>query len=133
MPGVKELLRQSVRFGLVGGVNTSIGLAAIYTLMFFLGAGTVLANVIGYAVGFTVSFTLNRKWTFSSAQPVAHVLPKYFLMAVFSYLLNLGVVVSATHFLVNPYLAQLLGVGVCTVCMFLGCRWFVFAPSPLLG
>jgi putative flippase GtrA len=123
------LLRQSIRFAAVGLANTAIGLAAIYAVMFFFQTGPAIANAIGYAIGLAVSFSLNRVWTFNSDRPVGHVLPKFLLVAALSYLLNLGAVVAAaSHFSVNPYLAQLLGVGIYTVCVFFGCRWFVFAP-----
>lgn len=123
------VIRQAVRFASVGIVNTAIGLAAIYALMFFFRTGPAIANAIGYAIGLLVSFTLNRVWTFSSTRPVAQVLPKYLLVATLCYALNLAAVVVATsHFSINPYLAQLIGVGTYTVCMFLGCRWFVFTP-----
>ena len=123
------LLRQSIRFATVGLANTAIGLAAIYAVMFFFQTGPAIANAIGYAIGLAVSFSLNRVWTFNSDRPVGHVLPKYLLVAGLSYLLNLGAVIAATsHFSVNPYLAQLLGVGIYTVCVFFGRRWFVFAP-----
>jgi len=127
-----ELIRQSIRFGAVGLVNTAIGLITIYSLMFFWGIGPGIANVIGYAIGLAVSFALNRVWTFSSNRPVAHVLPKYLLTAAISYLLNLGAVLSAVSlYSSNPYLAQLFGIGIYTFCMFFGCRWIVFAPTPL--
>jgi len=125
------LLRQSIRFATVGLANTAIGLAAIYAVMFFFQTGPAIANAIGYAIGLAVSFSLNRVWTFNSDRPVGHVLPKYLLVAALSYLLNLGAVIAATsHFSVNPYLAQLLSVGIYTVCVFFGCRWFVFARLP---
>jgi putative flippase GtrA len=123
-----ELLRQSIRFATVGLANTAIGLAAIYAVMFFFQTGPAIANAIGYAIGLAVSFSLNRVWTFNSDRPVGHVLPKFLLVAALSYLLNLGAVVAAASHSVNPYLAQLLGVGIYTVCVFFGCRWFVFAP-----
>lgn len=123
------LVRQSLRFGAVGVVNTVIGLTAIYALMFFFGVGPAIANAVGYAFGLAVSFALNRAWTFNSSQPVGHVLPKYLLAASTCYLLNLGVVILCTTYLsANPYLAQLAGVGTYTACMFLSCRWYVFTP-----
>lgn len=126
-----ELIGQSLRFAAVGFVNTTIGLASIYALMFFLGAPPVPANAAGYAIGLSLGFALNRVWTFRSDRPVAHVLPRYFLWVAVCYALNLGAVVAGTsHLAANPYLAQLLGVATYTVCMFLGCRWFVFAPRP---
>lgn len=122
-----DLLRQSVRFGLVGLVNTVIGLAAIYALMYFVGVGPALANALGYAIGLAVGFALNRSWTFKSKQSAVHLLPRYLNVAAASYLLNLCVVMAATsQFAVNAYLAQLMGIGIYTISMFLGCRRFVF-------
>jgi putative flippase GtrA len=54
------LVRQSLRFGAVGVVNTAIGLTAIYALMFFFGVGPILANAVGYAIGLVISFAPNR-------------------------------------------------------------------------
>ena len=126
------LLRQSLRFGAVGLVNTAIGLASIYAVMFFFQTGPAIANAVGYAIGLAISFSLNRVWTFDSKRPIAHVLPKYLLVATICYLLNLCAVLTAVSYsAVNPYIAQLLGVGTYTVCMFFGCRWFVFAPRHL--
>lgn len=124
------LIRQAQRFAAVGLINTAIGLAAIYAVMFFFQSGAAIANAIGYVFGLAVSFLLNRTWTFNGNRPVAHVLPKYLLVVAIAYLLNLGVVlVAISYFFANPYFAQLLGVGIYTVCMFFGCRCFVFVPS----
>lgn len=127
------ILYQSLRFALVGFINTSVGLAVIFGLMFFANVSPAVANVLGYVIGLLISFLLNRIWTFNSSHSIVEVLPKYVLMAVVSYFLNLGIVVGVVHlFGVNPYLAQLLGIIFYTVCMFFGCRWFVFAPQRTL-
>lgn len=124
------LLRQSIRFILVGIVNTATGLSVIYAAMYFFKANPVVANVIGYSIGICVSFALNRVWTFNSRRPIAHVLPIYLLVVGICYLLNLGTVVGAMSCLsINRYVAPLLGMCVYTGCMFLGCRWFVFPPQ----
>lgn len=121
------LLRQSIRFGAVGLVNTAIGLSAIYAVMFFFRTGPAIANAIGYAIGLAASFALNRVWTFSDKRPSSHLLPKFLLVVVVSYLLNLSAVLAATsQFSANPYLAQVLGMGIYTLCMFFGCGRFVF-------
>ncbi len=121
------LINQSIRFGMVGLINTAFGLLAIYAILFFLDADPVVANAIGYAIGFVVSFTLNRGWTFSDKRPVMKVFPHYLIVAGGAYLCNLGaVVISARHLGANPYQVQLFGVGIYTTIMFLGCRWFVF-------
>ena len=124
---MSTLIRQSLRFGTVGLVNTTIGLMAIYSIIFFFGANPALANAVGYAIGLAVSFALNRFWTFGDTRSIAKILPSYLLVAAISYLLNLSVVLLGTyHFSVGPYLVQIFGVGMYTVGMFLGCRWFVF-------
>lgn len=129
--GMSGLIRQSLRFGAVGLVNTAIGLLAIYAVIFFFNTGPAAANAVGYAIGLAVSFALNRIWTFGDGRAVGKVLPRYLLAAAISYLLNLSVVLLCTHYFgVGPYLVQLFGIGIYTVTMFLGCRWFVFqAPT----
>jgi putative flippase GtrA len=125
---MRDLLGQTLRFAAVGVVNTMIGLAAIYALMYFWRCGPVAANFCGYLIGLAVSFSLNRLWTFKSAGAVADDLPKYLLVAGASYLANVGIVSAAVAGpIVNPYLAQLIGVSVYTLLFFLGCRLFVFA------
>jgi len=121
------LLRESARFTAVGMANTAVGLAVVFAVMYLLEAGPIVANAVGYAVGWGVSFLLHRSWTFGSALPIAAGLPKYLMVVLVSYLLNLGTVLwAASSPLVNPYVAQVLGMGVYTVAAFAGCRWFVF-------
>jgi putative flippase GtrA len=127
---MKDFLKQLLRFGLVGVVNTLIGLLIIYAIMFLFGAGLAIANFIGYTFGFVVSFILNRIWTFQDRQSIRQVLPRYLLVACASYLLNLAVVLLVdSKFNFNGYLIQLLGIMTYTVCMFLGCRYLVFSVS----
>lgn len=130
---MKRLLQHSIRFGAVGLVNTAIGLGTIYALMLFFRADPAFANAVGYSVGLTVSFVLNRGWTFQDTRPTSRVLPRFLLIVAGAYLVNLGAVLAATlHFSANPYLAQVLGVAVYTICMFLGCRVVFSAPRRAL-
>ncbi len=124
---MSEMLLQSARFAAVGVINTIIGLGCIYAFLFFFGVGPIVANATGFSVGLAISFILNRLWTFSSNIPVAELIPKYLLVTIIAYTLNLGMVVLASVFFsANPYLAQIPGICIYTVFMFLGCRLFVF-------
>jgi putative flippase GtrA len=124
---MSSLIRQSTRFAIVGLLNTAIGLAAIYAVMYFFRTGPAFANAVGYAIGLVISFSLNRTWTFQNDRPVTWVLPRYLLVTTLSYLLNLGAVLWVIFQSgANPYLAQLIGVCIYTVCVFIGCRCFVF-------
>ena len=123
------IVGQILRFGAVGLVNTAIGLLAIYALMYFWGIDPAVANGVGYAIGLTVSFALNRIWTFNDKRSIQAVLPLYLTVAVLCYLSNLTVVlIGVKYFTMDPYLVQFFGISVYTTMMFLGCKWLVFRP-----
>ena len=126
--GVSVLIRQAIRFVLVGVVNTTIGILAIYSVLYLFKTTPVIANAIGFSIGFVVSFVLNRHWTFVDTTSIAKTLPRYLIMTMVSYTLNLLVVViGIRNFGIGPYLIQLFGVSVYSVSMFLGFKWFVFS------
>lgn len=127
----RALVHQVARFGIVGVLNTLVGLSCIYLVIYLLNADAGLANALGYAIGLAVSFLLNRIWTFNNNQRVASVLPRYLLVAAVSYLLNLAaVLIGNRYFGINPYAVQLLGMAIYTPTMFIGCRLFVFNSTP---
>jgi len=124
---IRELIRQGLRFALVGLVNTAVGLISIYAILYFTKAGPYIANGIGYAIGFSVSFLLNRSWTFEHKGPTKHVLPRYFLVVALAYLCNFVVVYYVIHYLGwNGYLAQPAGISIYSSFTFIGCKLFVF-------
>ena len=58
-------LGQAVRFAAVGAVNTGVDIA-LFTIFFYgLGWPLLLANAAGFTVAVTVSFLLNKTWTFA--------------------------------------------------------------------
>lgn len=127
---MNSLSRQFLRFSFVGVVNTFIGLSTIFTAMYVFRASPGLANAMGYGVGLVAGYGLNRGWTFRDSSPRGTSLGKYLQVVGISYLLNLLAVLGAISLAkVNPYLAQLLGLGIYTVCTFIGCRWFVFLQT----
>lgn len=124
---MRALIYQAVRFGAVGLLNTIVGLTAIYSVLYFFRAGPIIANAIGYSIGVTLSFFLNRNWTFDQADTGHGKLPAFLLVAGLSYLCNLGAVAAGSYvFGLSPYLVQLFGMPTYTTAMFLGCRMFVF-------
>lgn len=128
---MKDLVRQASRFGLVGLINTAVGLGIIWLAM-AAGAPAIPANAIGYMVGIMVSFTLNRAWTFRSdrerqRRPAA-TLRRFLAAAGVAWLLNISVVWSVLELTeVSPYLVQLFGVATYSISFFIMCRVWVFA------
>lgn len=119
-----------IRYLCVGVANTCVGLGVIYAAMYFLRLGTVQANALGYAVGITCSFALNRSWSFASRGPVLHEFARFLVVVAIAYLVNLGTVTALVRcFGIDRYLAQCLGILPYTAVGFLGSRHFAFRGS----
>ena len=116
-----------IRYLLVGVVNTLVGLGIIYLAMYFLHMDLASSNALGYAIGILVSFALNKKWTFASQDHVVYSFLRYLLVLGVAYAANLATVLFAnSHFYLNPYLSQALGIIPYTTIGFLGSRYFAF-------
>ncbi|RVT84228.1 GtrA family protein [Rhodobacteraceae bacterium CCMM004] len=124
------LIRQAMRFGAAGAVNTVVGFAAILGAFYGLGLGATASNAIGYAIGFAVSYGLHRRWTFRHSGRHGRSLPRYALVMAAGYAANLGVL----HLLYGPLgvpfvAAQVVAMAAFTITVFAGSRLFAFAPE----
>jgi putative flippase GtrA len=121
------------RFGLVGVANTAIGYAVIAILDLGLKIAPPIANAAGYVVGFGISYLLNRRFVFRSAEKASATGPRYVLAALVAFALNQVVLALATRMLGDGNLAhaasQLAGMATYTVALFVACRVWVFNPS----
>lgn len=114
------------RYLAVGVVNTSVGLSLIYAAMYF-GAGDLIANFLGYSVGFVISYLANSVWTFSERLSKKNAV-KYLCLMGLCYVANITVMTFTRDVLnFNSYLAQFCGVCTYTLCGYLGARFYVFA------
>ena len=118
---------QLVRFLLVGAVNTIVGVSCIFTSMWLFGIDYRWANALGYAIGFGLSFLLNRTWTFRYRGRWSGSLARWLIVSALAYGLNfLTVVFLHQNFGLGSYVVQVAGVFVYTVVAFLGARFFAF-------
>jgi putative flippase GtrA len=60
-----QLLVQFIKFGIVGVSNTVLAFAVYTVLLKVFGVWYLAASAIGFALGATNGFLLNRRWTFS--------------------------------------------------------------------
>ncbi|RYF28397.1 MAG: GtrA family protein [Comamonadaceae bacterium] len=86
-------MKQLLRFAMVGVLNTALGYAVIFGCMYLLGIGAVVSNVLGYAVGLVVSYSLNRSFTFRSSGARRAEMIRFVAIFLLAYLANLGVLV----------------------------------------
>jgi putative flippase GtrA len=118
------------RYIAVGAFNTVAGLLVIYACKWIFAANDVTANAVGYAVGISLGFQLNRRWTFRSRAGLYGSFSRYLAVLAGAYLVNLAFVMFAVHGLrINSYAAQALGIVPYTVLGYVGSRHFAFIGS----
>jgi putative flippase GtrA len=126
--------RQFGRFLGVGAINSLLGLLVIYAAKGLFGAGDIIANLIGYSVGMTVSFVLNSRWTFRFNGAWQPAFAKFIAVSGVAYAANLLTVLAAIHLIsINSYVAQALGIPVYTVTVFLASKYLVFRSGTGAG
>ena len=120
----------AARFALVGVANTAVGFGVIMVLQFGLRAPPHLANAGGYAVGFVLSFTLNRRFTFADQGRLGPTAARFAIAALASFALNQAMLSLATRWLGHdgpaPVLAQAAAAVTYTLALFILCRLWVF-------
>jgi putative flippase GtrA len=123
-----------LRFVLVGGSNTLVGLAVIVLAIRLFGMNDVAANAIGYVIGFSWSFGLNRRWTFRHSGAPTAALGRYALVCALSYALNVVVLMGMRSALPTAHvLPQLAAVITYSVAAYLGSRYFAFRTRTVSG
>ncbi len=125
------MLKQFVQFGLVGILGLGAELAVFYTLR--RGAGILAAGLAGYAASATLTWWLNRNWTFqatSAGLPRGVQWARYALANAPGFLLNrsvfFGLVTQLAVCARYPFLAAGAGSLVGLVCNFSLSRAVVF-------
>jgi putative flippase GtrA len=65
--GLRALIGQALRFGVVGVIGFVVDTATVYALHFRGGADLYSAGAAAYLVAATTTWALNRVWTFAGA------------------------------------------------------------------
>jgi putative flippase GtrA len=118
-----------LRFLGVGALNTLAGLAVIYVGMGLFGLDEITSNALGYGCGITLSFVLNRRWTFGHSGAAMPALLKFLATIGVAYAANLAAVVMAVDAGLNTYAAQALGIPIYTSIAYWGSHRYAFAAS----
>jgi putative flippase GtrA len=91
------MIKQAVKFGIVGGGNTLLSLAVIWFMTKKFGCTEAFSNFAGYLIGLINSFFLNRMWTFESKNNMFRSAVKFFSVFAVCYLLQLSVLLLLNH------------------------------------
>jgi putative flippase GtrA len=120
-------MRQFAKYLLVGVLNTGLGYAIIFLCMYGIGLSAVLSNVIGYGIGMSISYTLNRGYTFRGTRTDKATVLRFFVVSAIAYLANLGMLLFLIRIAgVHEGLSQLVAGAVYVVTSFLVNKYYVF-------
>ena len=124
---ISKTIKQFIKYGLVGVLNTLITLSIIFVFMKLLNVSYILSNAVGYLFGFINSFILNKIWTFKSKKSIGRESFFFVLIFVICYLLQLALLVILKEKLqIKPEYAQIIAMGFYTVINFLGNKYITF-------
>jgi putative flippase GtrA len=112
------------RYGVVGLVTNAV-VYVIFVIMIWFGMKPLLASGLCYAIGLTLSYLINRRWTFDSTGNHSSDLPRFLA----AYGLGLGVTLLSMTILLGfliPQLAQLVTIVITAVAIYIFLHLFKF-------
>ncbi len=129
---VPVVLVQFVKFGIVGISNTLITFAVYTLLLKVFGVWYIAASAIGFVVGATNGFVLNRRWTFAGHVGDALTPVRWGIVQTAGLGINLGLLYLLVHDGgLDELVAQALATVVVTISTFFVNRAWTFKHMPV--
>ncbi len=122
---------QFAKFCTVGALNTAIHYGAFLVSLEWIGLHYLLASSIGYTLGLSNSYLLNRCWTFACQKgSPRRELPRFLgvngvALGIHLLTMQAGVEMGG----LAPELSQILAIAVSTAVNFLGNKLWTFQPA----
>jgi len=139
----REWLRHSfVRFALAGAINTLIGTTIIVAFRYGAGWTYGMSTFFGNAAGASVSFLLNKAYTFRSGVPSSTAAVRFIAVVLICYFLAYNLGLRAAVILLNAIgmsdlpvedHAILFGICLYTLLNYWGQKLFVFRDRTPVG
>lgn len=121
------LIKQSLKYLLVGGLATSLNYFIFYILLNFAEINYLIASASGFIISVFAGYFFNKKWTFNDSNKDIILILKYFSMYGASLLLSLFLLKTfVSVFLFSPELANVFSIVVTTCVNFIGLKYLVF-------
>lgn len=118
---------QSLRFVLVGGVNTGFSYG-IYALLVWLGVGFVLANFSATVIGIVFSFRSQGRFVFGNTDP--RRMGRFVLSWLVMWLFNIALIAMLARQGLNAYAAGAIALVPTVALSYLVQKWLVFRADP---
>ncbi len=129
----KIIDKTTLKFLLVGIINTLVGNGVMFLLYNLCGVGYTVSTVANYVVGSIVSYFLNKYYTFKQTKKSLKEVLKFILTIAICYLVAYGLAKPAAYWIFSGFsvsikdnLAMLAGSGMFIVLNYFGQRFFAF-------
>jgi putative flippase GtrA len=134
-PGERtHVLVQFVKFGIVGVSNTLLTFLVYTLLLKVFGVWYLAASAIGFVVGATNGFLLNRRWTFAGHVGDSLTPVRWAVVQGCGLALNLGLLYLFVHDAkLDKLLAQAFATVAVTISTFIVNRAWTFREAPSLS
>jgi len=106
------------RYGIIG-LSTNLSLFVLFLLLIRVNIAPVWASGLCYVLGVILSYSLNRRWTFSSRQSHLHDIPRFLISYGIGFLITLALMAMLVTPL-GPSAAQVITIGLTAVSIY-GC------------
>lgn len=123
----------TLKFILVGVINTLVGNGVMFLLYNLCGAGYGISTVANYVVGSIVSYFLNKYYTFKQTKKSLKEVLKFILTIAVCYVIAYGLAKPIAYWMFSGFsntvkdnLAMLAGSGMFIVLNYFGQRFFAF-------
>lgn len=124
---------KTIKFGIVGVINTIFGTAIMFGLYNLAGCSYWLSSAANYFFGSILSYILNRNFTFQNKDSIAKTVPKFVINILVCYLLAYGIAKPAALYMLQGYsvviqenVAMLVGMCLFVAFNYCGQRYFAF-------
>ena len=123
-----KIIKQAIKYGVVGLSNTLLSLFVIWVMMNVFGYSDVVSNITGYGAGFFNSFVWNKKWTFKSSDTWDGSFVRFTLVfgICFSLQFLILLYLQKTHLPIDPFYNQIIAMLFYTALNFLLNKYFTF-------
>ena len=120
------MIKQVIKFGIVGVANTIIGYGT-YLILIAFNVNVQLAMAGNWVIGSIFSFFLNKYWTFQQKNNDSASVIRFIIVCTFAMLLNIALVTVTVNFLgmekkIGGLVSMIFVVGI----NFLGQKFFAF-------
>ncbi len=128
-PGIPETYMRIIRFVISGGLATGVNLFSLYLLLHIIGMWYLTSSIIAFFVGFIVSFTLQKFWTFKDHRKdiIGRQLVIYLAIVLVNLILNTALVyIFVEYGELWPLIAQALAALIIAFEGYFAYKYFVF-------